>query len=174
MVASSLSINGISSVIFNYAKMLDRNQYELTVLAGQPIAELYQQVAKCYNVRILEMPNRKKELPKYAMAFYKYLRKYRFDIVHVHGNSSSMAIELLAAKLAGVKIRIAHSHNTTCSFRAHKLLLPIFRRLYTNAFACGRKAGEWLFRVSQLGSGDCITAYHEIFGKYKKLQSRRI
>lgn len=57
-----------------------------------------------------------------------------------------MSIELVIAKLAGCKVRIAHSHNTTCDHKkADKILRPLFYILYTDAFACGQEAGKWLF-----------------------------
>lgn len=82
----------------------------------------------------------------YFSKLLTYLRKNNFDLVHVHGSSSLMALELLAAKLAGVDVRIAHSHNTTCDHKfLHKLLRPLFLRSYTQALACSQAAGEWLF-----------------------------
>jgi glycosyltransferase involved in cell wall biosynthesis len=57
-----------------------------------------------------------------------------------------MAVELLAAKKAKIKVRIPHSHNTTSDhMKIHKILKPIFNRSYTHAFACGIKAGKWLY-----------------------------
>ena len=57
-----------------------------------------------------------------------------------------MSVELVAARLAGCKVRIAHSHNTTCeNQKADKILRPFFNRNYTTAFACGQDAGRWMF-----------------------------
>ena len=145
MVASSLSINGISSVIFNYAEELNMDEFDLVIVAGTPIANKYQEIADKIGATIIELPSRKRNSFRFYTRLYKILKSNQYDIFHIHGNSSSMAVELLIAKLSGIKIRIAHSHNTKCDFKAHKLLLPIFRCLYTEAFACGQRAGEWLF-----------------------------
>jgi glycosyltransferase involved in cell wall biosynthesis len=68
------------------------------------------------------------------------------QIVHAHGNSATLAFEMMAAKLGGAKIRIPHSHNTTCKMKlADKALRGMFRHNYTDAMACGDAAGEWLF-----------------------------
>ena len=46
----------------------------------------------------------------------------------------------------GCKIRIAHSHNTTCKFMTvHRVLTPVFRILCTHRLACGMDAGRWLY-----------------------------
>lgn len=82
----------------------------------------------------------------------KYIRRLAkiakgYDIIHVHGNSATMVLEMIAGKLAGVPVRIAHSHNTTCKMKIiDKLARPIFYQLCNERIACGNKAGEWLFR----------------------------
>src|SRR5699024_6911180 len=71
----------------------------------------------------------------------------KFDIVHVHGNSATMTAELFLAWLSKTHIRVAHSHNTTCSnLKIHNMLYPVFSLLYTSGFACSEAAGKWLFR----------------------------
>ncbi len=82
----------------------------------------------------------------YCRKLYKIIKTEKYDIVHVHGSSSMMFMQLLTAKIAGVKIRIAHSRNTSCEHKLLNVLFkPFFKRIYTNAFACGKEAGEWLF-----------------------------
>ena len=89
----------------------------------------------------------KKNIVKYFCEIVALCRREKYNIVHVHGNSANMAIELLAVALGGVKIRIAHSHNTaTMHPFMHKLLWPIFSGLCTIRLACGEDAGRWLYR----------------------------
>lgn len=95
---------------------------------------------------VIVFPDRMNETVKYFFELTKYLKKSRYDIIHVHGSSALMSLELLAAKLAGVPVRIAHSRNTKANnVRADKLLRPIFNYLYTSGIACGKEAGKWLF-----------------------------
>ena len=83
---------------------------------------------------------------RYFISLVILMYKNKFDVIHVNGNSATESIELIAAKLTGCKIRIAHSHNSTCDAkRADKILRPLFYRMYTHAFACGQLAGKWLF-----------------------------
>ena len=42
MVTNHFGITGIGTVIMNYGKALDKSKYDLTILAGQPIAEKYE------------------------------------------------------------------------------------------------------------------------------------
>lgn len=53
---------------------------------------------------------------------------------------------MLAARLAGCSVRIAHSHTTTCKYKViDKIMKPIFDSSCTHNIACGKEAGKWLF-----------------------------
>ena len=92
------------------------------------------------------MPHRLKHPVAYIRQTAKLIREKKYAVVHCHGNSCTLAIDLLAAKLGGAKVRIAHSHNTQCKFTLlHRLLRLPFTVLYTHSMACGEEAGRWLF-----------------------------
>ena len=83
-------------------------------------------------------PHRLKHPLGYLRFTSKLIREQGYKIVHCHGNSCTLAIDLLAAKLGGAKVRIAHSHNSQCKFALlHRLLRLPFNLLYTRAMACG-------------------------------------
>ena len=146
MVTNHFGVTGISSVILNYSKMLNCNKYDITVIAGEPIAVENRTICNQNGIKLLALPSRHRKPIKHYMKLLKLLRKYKYDIVHVHGSSSMMAIELTIAVLAGIRIRIAHSHNSYCNnMKLQKLLNPYFRKTYTKALSCGILAGEWLF-----------------------------
>lgn len=147
MITNSMSINGISAVIMNYCRNLDRSRFQISILAGEPIDSVYADECERNEIEMITLPPRKQDTYHYYRALYHILWKNEFDIVHIHCNSATVTPELLIAWLCGVKIRIAHSHNTTCSnMKIHRAMYPLFRRLYTNGLACGQMAGEWLFR----------------------------
>ena len=96
--------------------------------------------------RLYIAPHRLKHPLSYMRFVASLVRENRYDIVHLHGNSCTLAIDLWAAKRGGARVRIAHSHNTACKFTLlHRLLRPAFNALYTHAYACGDEAGRWLF-----------------------------
>ena len=95
--------------------------------------------------RLYVLPQKRPGLA-YVRALASLVRREKYDILHAHGNSSSLFFEMLAAFLGGCRARVAHSHNTTCGdLRRDRLLRPLFYRSYTAAAACGRDAGKWLF-----------------------------
>lgn len=146
MAVTHFAVTGIGSVIMNYCSALDRNKYDFTIIAGVPIADQYREECQKLGINIVTLPSRHDQTVKHYIEMYKALKSGKYDIFHDHGNSSMMAIELTIAKLAGIKIRIAHSHNTRCpNVTVHKLLNPYMNKQYTKALACGEMAGDWLF-----------------------------
>lgn len=137
--------NGITNVMMNLYRNLDHNIFEVEFISIDfPCVEVMTEVkSNGSKVRIINRTIR------HAL---KFINDYRsackgFDIVHIHGNSATISLELIAAKLAKVPIRIAHSHNTFCTAKlADKLLRPLFYLLCNGRLACGQRAGEWLFR----------------------------
>lgn len=145
--ASKLDITGISTVIMNYCSHMDPSRFEIIIAAGEPISDIYREKCKCLGIKLYELPDRWKASGSYYKKLNGIIKETRPDILHVHGNSATMSIELFLAWLHGIKVRIPHAHNTTCTgMRLHKMLFPVFSRLYTQAFACGNKAGEWLYK----------------------------
>lgn len=141
----NFSLNGITSVIMNYYQEMDKQDIEFDFVTINPIMDLYKNIFIANKSKVF-LIERRKNIFKYVITLLKIIRKNKYDIIHVHGNSSLMVLEMFIAKVAGVKIRIAHSHNTQCSHpKLHRLLQPIFLQLCTNYFACGEAAGVWLY-----------------------------
>lgn len=138
--------DGITSVIFNIAENIDYHKFQVDIMAiNKPDTEFVNRISACGG-KIYTIKRGFKCIIKYALNLKRLIKKNKYDIVHIHGNSHTLALELTVAKLAGAKIRIAHSHNTTCKvIFLNKLLAPIFNFAYTDALACGTDAGKWMF-----------------------------
>ena len=144
--SSLFGTTGITKNVMNYCKYMD-DDIKLEFVMMNDIPENYKKFIKNeLNSKYYILPYRNRNPFKYIMKLRDILVSDKVDIVHVHGNSSTLALELLAAKIAGVKVRIAHSRNTTCNHKLSNILLkPIFNMTYTDAFACGNDAGKWMF-----------------------------
>lgn len=158
-----LIYDGITSVIRSYLKAMDLSGLEIHVVAtGKAEPDICDELEKLGCI-IVPLPPRREETKKYFFALKKYIKKNKIKVMHAHGNSGTLAIEMLAGKLGGCKKRIAHSHNTRCDqVKADKLLRPIFNMFYTDALACGVDAGKWLYKNRQfrvLRNGRDLDAY---------------
>lgn len=175
MVTNHLGITGIGTVMMNYCKELNKEKFDLTILAGEPIADLYKHDCEMYGIQLVVLPPRHQKSLGHYCGLWRELRKGRFDIVHIHGSSSMMAIELFIAKMAGIKARIAHSHSCQCSnMKLQNILNPYFRKLYTISIACSNFAGDWLFgkdNYTILSNGFDTTKF--IFSQQERHRVRR-
>ncbi|MCI8544540.1 MAG: glycosyltransferase family 1 protein [Lachnospiraceae bacterium] len=137
---------GMSTVIMNYFENLDKDRIHMDFVVNKEIEAGYRtkMERKGSEVYLLE---RNTEPVKYFFSLLAIIKSGNYDIVHVHGNSCTMAIELFAAMLCGCKRRVAHSHSSGCNhIKAHKLLRPVFEMCCTERLACSKEAGKWLFQ----------------------------
>lgn len=142
---NGLRVNGVSAVIMRYVEKLPKDKYEFTLFTDEIADEFKDRLSK-NRVNVIQSESRKKNQIAYYFELCRVIRKNHFDIIHAHGNSATIAIEMLAAKNCCVPVRIAHSHNTTCIHKSFdKLLRPLFYRTYTIGIGCGVEAGKWLF-----------------------------
>ncbi|WP_158227538.1 glycosyltransferase [Lactobacillus sp. UMNPBX4] len=146
----NLEANGISTFIINTANQLVKNNINVTILAPNKVDDKLVDDLKRKGVHVKEILERNSNPIKYFKCLKRYLSLKKFDIVHVNGNSTTMAIELFAAKLAGIKKRIAHSHNTTTQHPIiNRTLRPLFELSVNGRLACNRAAGKWLFKKNK-------------------------
>lgn len=147
VITNGMKREGVTTTQLEFFRVMDKTDMIIDIAA---VGEIYEDVVdefQKYGCNVVIFPNRKKSPINYIRKLWKTLKSNHYDIIHVHGSSSIMVIELFAAKLAGIKVRIAHSRNTSCDHKlANAVLRPIFDKSYNVAFACGEEAGKWLFR----------------------------
>lgn len=170
-----LDYNGITDCLYQYLKAMDYTGLQIDILAGTGSNSEMTVMFRLLGNKVYHIGNRKKNPFSYMWKLRRLIKQNRYDIVHVHGNSATMAFDLLGAKLGGCKVRIAHSHNTSCQHVVEdKMLRPLFNFLVTERFACGQAAGKWLFgkkdfRVIPNGRDLKKFSYNEnIRNKYRK------
>jgi len=145
-MTTPLCFDGISAMVLNYFKQFDKNQFQYEFAHWNDVPDAIKNDIESRGGVLHKLPVRVKKPFQYYIALKRLIKERHYSIVHAHGNSSTLYIEMLAAKHAGVQIRISHSHSSMCSYvLLHKLLKPLFHKSYTNAFTCSKKAGEWLF-----------------------------
>lgn len=89
---------------------------------------------------------KKGRMLSYALHLFQYLEREHIDVLHVHGSSAAILLEMVVAKLAGVEKIVTHSHNTSGNHnRIHKILRPMVNVLADEKLACGKLAGKWMY-----------------------------
>lgn len=146
VMTTKLDTSGITEIVLRYLKNIDYQQIKFDFVVPNELNEDIKHQLYIKDSKYFVLNNRKSNPLKYVCTLIKILKKNDYHIVHAHGNSSTLILEMLAAKKANIKVRIAHSHNTTCNYKLfHKILKPFFNFYVTDCFACGTSAGEWLF-----------------------------
>lgn len=145
---------GAETMLINLYRKLDKEKYQFDFLYFTDEEcdfdkEILQLGGKIYRIPF----NQYKNPISRMFALYKLLkREKQFSIIHSHTLFSS-GFNILAAYFAGVKFRIAHSHNTSDIKNNIYLVDKIYKaqskflihKLATHFLACGNEAAVFLF-----------------------------
>ena len=142
---------GLETMLMNYYRSIDREKIQFDFLVHRQERADYDDEIEQLGGRIFRAP---RLYPQNYPAYFAYMKRFfrehpEYKIMHSHIDAMSY-LPLLAGKMAGVPVRIAHSHNTSIDRDVKYWIKQGFRHLLpsvaTHYFACGEKAGEFLFR----------------------------
>lgn len=172
---------GVEACIMNYYAHIDRSKVQFDFLVESTSKIVDREKIEAMGGKVVIIPSYKNPF-KYMKVLTLLFKSGEYDIVHSNMNTLSV-FTLRAAKRAGIKIRIAHSHSTTNKKEfirnLAKNILKLFSKKYaTHFYACSKKAGEWLFgkktfnsnRVVIINNGISINTFR--FSNEKRLAIR--
>lgn len=149
-VVTSMNRGGIETMIMNHYRILNRESIKIDFLVHREERGAYDDEIEALGGVIYRLP------PINIIPFTQYHKNVKqffenhpeYEIVHAHINALSYFV-LKYAKSNGVEVRIAHSHIAATS----KGIKGIIKSYYKNKlrqecnymFACGEKAGRYLF-----------------------------
>ena len=141
-------VNGISKIIIELYRAMDKTGKQIDFVANDRIEETYADIIEEGGGRIFMFRDRNKKPFAYIKKLSALIREEDYDIVHIHGNSALMQIELEAVKKSGSACKtIVHGHNTSCTHKfLNNLLHKRFMKSFDYAAACSREAGRFLCR----------------------------
>lgn len=160
-VVGGMNRGGAETMIMNIYRAIDRNVLQFDFITHREDVCDYDEEIRQLGGRIFYVPSIGASSP---WTFVKTLTKTikqtgPYQAVHAHTDFQT-GFSALAAKLAGVKIRICHSHNTAWKqspSRIDHLMLKGFRQLIfafsTQLIACGEDAGVFLFGQKRMHDG---------------------
>lgn len=166
--------NGITKCVMNYITRFDPSHVHCDLaVQNAPDAESVRLI-ESMGGQVFVLGQRNSDPINYFHRLEIVVNERKEQIVHAHGNSATLFVEMYAAKRGGAAVRIPHSHNTTCKMKlADKLLRRPFSKSYTNAAACGEAAGRWLFGdVPFLVLNNAVPAEHFYFDAKKREETR--
>lgn len=124
-VVGAMNRGGVETWLMHVLRHLGRDKFEIDFLVHSDRPAIFDDEIVMLGSRILKCPFTKNPI-KYAFVLYRLLKSGNYDVVHSHVHGFS-GLVLMVAALAGVPIRIAHSHSDT---RIQDQRSSVFRRLY--------------------------------------------
>ena len=118
-VLGKLDYGGVETWLVQVLRHIDRQKYQMDFLVHTTDRGLYDEEVRALGSRIVPCLSHTHPL-QYAFNFLRVLRQYGpYDVVHSHVHHYSGYVLLLAA-MAGVPVRIAHSHSAPRSTEAFR------------------------------------------------------
>ena len=147
---SNMARAGIETMLMNYYRQIDRSQIQFDFLANKPMPGEYDEEIRGMGGQVFVSPGLNPlHYPRYKR-FMADLLRGNPDIGIVHAHNEAMGYYALqSAKEAGIRVRIAHAHNTQI-IRDYKYPLKLICKQLlpgaaTDYWSCGRDAGIYYY-----------------------------
>lgn len=149
---------GIESFLRNVLLRMDMTHLEIDLVVSQLEESVFSQRLREHGVRFRELSGNQRHIWKNHRLFQALLRERQYDVVHLNIFQGMSLYYAHLAKVEGVPVRIAHSHNTDLrkspTRRAKLWLHHLYsRRCAADAtafWACSKNAAEFMFPAELL------------------------
>lgn len=149
-VVTYMGRGGLETMLMNYYRHIDRTRVQFDFLVHRAERADYDDEIEALGGVIYRLPRLVPWSESYLAALNGFFAAHpEYRVVHVHQDCLSSVI-LKAAEKNGVPVRIAHSHTAN---QDKNLKYPVklwyrrsIPRYATALFACGKDAGDWMFR----------------------------
>lgn len=178
---------GVDKYILSLLSVLDMEKYEVTLLTKQMDAEILNDL-KTRGVSTFSLSSAKHPIKQFN-EMKKLMREKKIDVAYFNVSTAILGMGVIAAKYAGVKKRIVHSHSSGCDSESKMkrmimtFLHTILKRIYfcnaTTFVACSEKAGQWMYTSKMIHSPNYHVVHNTVcfekfqFDKEIRLKMRR-
>lgn len=141
---------GVEQVVMNYYAATDRDLVQFDFFAFKSSAHIPAEQIKSMGGGLYLLCGFSRPI-RYVKTLTRLLHEGGYTIAHCHLSTLSF-LPLLAAKRAGVPVRIIHNHSTSGGRRewlrnlAKALLKPFAAMFATDRLACSEYAARWFFK----------------------------
>ena len=144
---------GIESFLHNVIMEMDLSRLEIDIVAAQICESVFTAGLKEKGVHFYELSGSQKRLGQNHKMFRQLLKERQYDVVHLNIFQGLSLYYAYLAKKAGVKVRIAHGHNSALrrsrtrwlKLALHNMAKSLLAENATDYWACSRLAAEFMF-----------------------------
>ncbi|MCQ6534398.1 glycosyltransferase family 1 protein [Bacillus mycoides] len=149
-VIDSMDRGGAQVFVMNTLRSINRGVFQFDFLVTTSKKCAYDDEIKNMGGKIYQVPSRRKGIRKNWNELKAFFKENKYDVVHFHTSCPSYIEPLIAAKRAGVKKIILHSHSTSGPKGLyHEIMRRIYRpqikKFATHYYACSKEAAEWMY-----------------------------
>lgn len=151
MIVSTIGVSGgVQNTIMNVYRHIDKERVQFDFFVHAEVEESFEEEITSIGGKVYH-PGRVESIGvlHFLRELYKVIKSEDYHAVHAHTGPTS-GIFLFVAMLAGVKIRVAHSHGTSTNSRRANRVLPLLRVLIfmcaTERLAASRESGYFLYK----------------------------
>lgn len=139
---------GLASVMLNYYRAMDKIDLQIDFASSNELEEDLALELEKNNSNYFNIGSRQKAPLRYMNNLIKLLRNGQYDVIHINGNSATMAVDLCIARIFKVPVRIAHVHSTATMHPVlNRLLRPVLNVCCNKRIAVSKDSGDWLFHT---------------------------
>lgn len=150
IVAASLRIGGAEKVAADIGFYADPEKFTIHYVVFGDEVGAYEPELEARGCRIFHLPQPSESFCAYMKNLKKLIRTYHYDVIHAH-TMFNIGWAMLAGRLYGVPVRVAHAHSALAEKRSVKvrlyeaLMKSFILSCATDRVACGVSAGERLY-----------------------------
>ncbi|MGT2754014.1 glycosyltransferase [Streptococcus ovis] len=148
-VGLSSNPGGVENLMLNYFRNMDKTQFtfDFADIYGDGLA--FAEDIQTLGGQVITLPNYKQKTVLFIQEFNRFLENHHYDIIHIHMQSAANILPVLVAKKQCANV-ICHSHSSSTPNGLLRKVLnatntTILRNLRVHKWACGIKAGEWMW-----------------------------
>lgn len=185
LVGGGVAIGGVEKMLLNYYAYMDKDKVRFDfcffrrntlVNTNYEFSDLLKN-AQVYDLQLFEGRSKFLGYIRSISLVKNIIKKNEYEVVHINAGRPPLLLSgLIAATLAGAKIRITHSHSTKGVSGRSKLadvaytigfslVRPFFRRLSTHLAACSTEAAKYMFGDNIVHSAKYIPIHNAIILK---------
>lgn len=159
-----LGVGGISSMVFNICSHMDQSKVNFDYLTYYTFDACDEKIKEYGGEKyVIDLENIHNSLLKAILKFtrtFSVMKKNKVQILHINASIPYDILIGLAAKLAGVKTVVFHSHNSNYDREKNikTLIMPVFKSLIPFIadynIACSESAARYMFPKRVIDSKD--------------------
>lgn len=147
----ALNMGGAETMIMNVYREIDRSKIQFDYLVVGNEKGYFEAEAISMGAKVFHITPRSVSFLRNLKDFYRVVINGKYQIIHFHTQNAFLTfVQLCAAKFAGVKTIIVHSHNTSdwrsgVLKKLHFVFRPLLARFANVKLSCGQDAAVWLY-----------------------------